>query len=531
MSKRYSAQEIGDAGETEFLFACERFNSLFCTRPSRDRLGWDLLVEVPADYNPALSLSSQPSLSKSFVQVKSKIGPITSIKGKLSAFKLLVETDMPCFIAAVSLDQDLAFRNALLLHIGESQIQAILKKICVLEARGRTDLHNYEISLPIDEAKSILNYAGDIKAAIETFSALSLPKTYAHWKNDLRLGIGYQPFSYSGSIVFADESSFQQFVDVTLGITTEASVSSMRAERRRFSVRVPTEDIVVGPSTIQMEVVPIAIGEVFIISRDAPVSKSCLLPAKIFAPGIPDLPKPYHKLRIAADWIEFVVDFGRNSVQVRYSPDADTTYRWRDLAKHILFNEILCEYKTDIYLRTDQHNSLIARLDERICSSPPGLFKIVDAIATAISQSPILFDHRINLKSLLDRLKESPRFSEMLMTDHGRIKFFFIEGNPLNDVSDKKVSLSAPMILDFSEFRFSCVAQYRMEVEESGPNSFSGAVTFERFHIASVSSDAPDLKILNEAAANAPTLPGLDIQIALTVEEVPTVVSRAMAAR
>ena len=103
----------------------------------------------------AIPLDRQNDLKKVLVQVKSTNTPSQRVRGKLSAFKYLVDSDLPAFFVHIVYSGEQTPQRALLLHVGPTQIEAVLRKVRQTERAGRVDLQNINMSLELNEASTI----------------------------------------------------------------------------------------------------------------------------------------------------------------------------------------------------------------------------------------------------------------------------------------------------------------------------------------------------------------------------------------
>src|SRR5258706_6186843 len=97
-TNRKMKRDVGQLGEDEFK-RWFTLNRLSAVKSSPDQLGWDFFVEFEPEVDDARPLDQQNDLKKVLIQVKATDTMPGSVRGKLSAFKLLVGTDLPAFVA------------------------------------------------------------------------------------------------------------------------------------------------------------------------------------------------------------------------------------------------------------------------------------------------------------------------------------------------------------------------------------------------------------------------------------------------
>jgi hypothetical protein len=224
MSMKTHHANVGDLAEDEFAKWCT-FNGLLHTKAQRDRMGWDYFVEFPIDSPINQAMDETREQIKTLCQIKSTRGQSKTVRGKLSAFKLLVDADMAAFIIHIAYDSCNSIVSAALLHIG-----TILRKIRAAERHGNTDLHKITVSLPLNIAKILHRDGSNLKQEMSA----SITKTNAEYidaKASFRKSCGYDEVKYKGTFTLLAGTSPSEFVDLLIGKIPSIQVSSFTVSK------------------------------------------------------------------------------------------------------------------------------------------------------------------------------------------------------------------------------------------------------------------------------------------------------------
>jgi hypothetical protein len=234
MSEKIHHVNVGDLAEDEFAKWCT-FNGLLHTKAHRDRMGWDYFVEFPIDSPINQAMDETREQKKTLCQIKSTRGQSKTVRGKLSAFKLLVDADMPSFIVHIAYDSCNSIVSASLLHIGPDEIETILRKIRAAERRGKTDLNKIISSLPLNMTK-ILHRDG---SNLEQEMSKNITQTNAEYieaKASFRKSCGYDELPYKGKFTLEPGTSPSALVDLFIWKIPSIQVSSFTVSKARFGI-------------------------------------------------------------------------------------------------------------------------------------------------------------------------------------------------------------------------------------------------------------------------------------------------------
>ncbi len=231
-TNRKMKRDVGQLGEDEFKRWCT-LNRLSAVKSSPDKLGWDFFVEFEPEVDDARPLDQQNDLKKVLIQVKATDTMPGSVRGKLSAFKLLVGTDLPAFVAQIGYAGRGTPRRARLLHIGPKQIEAILRKVRETEEAGCLDLHSVRMALRMDEAVEIQPAGGNLRQLISNAVPHST-REYVAAKAKVRKTCGYD--AYKGHVTFASGTRGEDVVNWMIGSIPDLRFEELVVSRTRFGI-------------------------------------------------------------------------------------------------------------------------------------------------------------------------------------------------------------------------------------------------------------------------------------------------------
>lgn len=296
-----SAATIGETAETWFENICARGN-LIANRSTRDRGGWDYLVEIPVA-SPDLHA---PPLLTCLIQVKGTTSKKAAPKVKLSNWKRLALYEGPAFFVRVVLDAGLEAEQVQLVPVDE----ALVEQVCgwLEDAGPEAQLHQIEKVLQWSTHHQLAGLTGDhLKDAILKHTGLHAHR-YAERKIAWSAQAGYEPFPHEWRATWtagSEEETTKAVVDLLIGARdvledAQVSVSTTRFGRKQT---VAHHDKV----RIGLAARPAAQASLRVSSMDGDVSVE--LNALVLAPGtfVNDIPHHLLKFRIVAAPLDLTV--------------------------------------------------------------------------------------------------------------------------------------------------------------------------------------------------------------------------------
>lgn len=259
--------ELGEKGQTKFQDLCTDVG-LIVNGSSRDRAGWDFIVQLPADAEPNASLDKRAPLWTTYVQVKAAWrGKRARIRLSLSAAELLAKQLEPAFIAALTFNRnDLEDYDVYLIELSDENLATILKALRKAERDGARAINEVHIHLSLKAADRLSAPSGAaIKERLGQAHRAAGAKPYAVKKAGQLQSIGYDEGRLRGSISFHDVD-VPNLLDVLLGARS-CTVSFSDMVERRFGIDLPYQGFPVGNGTITFGPTPLASCELSVESR------------------------------------------------------------------------------------------------------------------------------------------------------------------------------------------------------------------------------------------------------------------------
>jgi hypothetical protein len=344
---RDDLRDIGVLGEAEFRAWCAR-NNLLCNKSDPDKMGWDFFVEFPSSTNQNSALDSQNDLKKALVQVKASSGDRRTVRGKTSAFKRLVDADLPAFVATLRYDINGKVLSARLLHIGREMISLILEKVRRAEAAGNIDLHKILISLSLDGAGEINPDGSNLRKVLEDHIGPANSE-YLIKKIGYRRSCGYEERAFRMKASF--EGTPETLADFLIGKEPKLIIRKGSIEKRRFGI-VLSNDI----TPLARGVMSMSIEKSSAITRISVSNKiertTVEVEANILSTAQVNLPKSLRRLRVHNDFLDLVFNYGTRSLQIEFLISPEKNYEILELSKRLQVGYLLSQQGTILALQS-----------------------------------------------------------------------------------------------------------------------------------------------------------------------------------
>jgi len=345
----------GDLAEASFQRWCT-LCKMAATKASPDRMGWDYFVEVEPPVDPSTPLDRQPSLPKFLVQVKSSVKARKSVRVKLSAIKRLVDTDLPAFLTFIVINEFSEIVESRLLHIGERQIEFILSATRKEEARGRTDLHNVKVSLPLDDSEKLNIDSRNIPNSI---SNIINDNRYMRRKRRFREHCGYGVNSINAHIRFDSDVDDEKIIDFLIGVIPSLRVEKMEVQKSRFG-------IVVDKDIDRIEGAILTLGndggqDGIIVASSRAAGTRASLEARIRTPAIANLDLRRAKIRVHNSHVEMICNFEKESCAFKFHIDPDRKYSLNALIDAIRFGRVIVQPDCTIEVEVRDESLVVSK--------------------------------------------------------------------------------------------------------------------------------------------------------------------------
>lgn len=292
-------------------------------RPERDKRGWDFLLEYDLTSKSGTLLERVEPIMTCKLQVKGTTNDAGWVDIKLSNWDKMVKQPLPFFVLIIVFDKsDLEIVVAsYLIHIGESYISQVLRRLRELSDSERSKLHEktLRITWSDNDRLNAEHYGKSIGGRIREIVGPSA-ESYILKKIGWLKRAGYDNESMKGHIVFDYpdkdiQKFYSQLADLATGILKELPVSSIAMDEVRFGIPKPIKMLpVVDVSSVEkisisIEPIP-SVGETTVTlsdrHRESLVSVTCQTyrASAIFR----FLPANKEKIRLVSPFITFVFE-------------------------------------------------------------------------------------------------------------------------------------------------------------------------------------------------------------------------------
>lgn len=364
--------EQGEKGQSRFreISADAR---LVCNESTRDRTGWDFLVEFPfAPAQTVRSIDNRPAPISSHFQVKTLIQGRDRFKMRLSSAERLAREAKPTFIYVFSANGS-EFGESRLLHVMDEILAKILMRLRREHAAGNASTINQRyITLSASRYGAPLPPTGDaLRAAIEQGCGASLQEYIIRKSVQVRR-LGFEPRPYKGTLRFIGLRDLDELAETFLGIRREVEIDMLDASETRFGITIPMPELT--GKNLRISIDPSPIDSCTIIARHDMFAFPTIFDAEVFVPLIPDFPREAFKALLRSQLFSILVS-RQGSIHLRLAEDlllqAHPPERWVDLAR-LMTGLALGKIKIEIRSKTRSEYSefTIDEIEETIAPDP-----------------------------------------------------------------------------------------------------------------------------------------------------------------
>lgn len=210
-----NSDELGAKGEVRFEEICADAE-ITCNKSSRDRTGWDFIVEFKFETN--ILLDQRPAPHSAHFQVKTIKASSTKIKMLVSSAERLAKEPKPSFIYVFTVKPDKTFGPSYILQILNEPLARILKRLREEEAKSdmkKKPINKQYMSFSIS-TMTPLNHKG---AALRNAILEACPNMPASMdlKRKQLFELGFEPSAYQATSVFT-LTSMSDLADGFLGL-------------------------------------------------------------------------------------------------------------------------------------------------------------------------------------------------------------------------------------------------------------------------------------------------------------------------
>jgi hypothetical protein len=342
-------RNVGRLGESELKRWCEQVG-ITCNPSLVDEKAWDFLLEftLPIE-DEAIHDENQLNIECK-IQVKSTDGTATYDDVKLSNWKDLAESTLPCFFLALMFDGENDAQKAFLVHVDQDYQEMYLKRRRELEQKGELDkLHKKTMRFHWNASDQLTELTGQglLNAILDGIGSSMHSYAKSKISNFETAGITESSRQLKMEIIIPEGYSANEYIaDLELGLISNAELNSFREIGSRFGIPIPefefdsNEDnqasIAIRP---QLDAPILKV----IFSSDQTVRKA-VFKAHLIKPSIA---LEVRKLRVVSRFLDIVISASLES-RLRLSKlDENGIYSIEDLEAYANLVKIFSQPKED----------------------------------------------------------------------------------------------------------------------------------------------------------------------------------------
>jgi hypothetical protein len=231
-------ERIGLIGEQQFQLLCAQAG-LICNKSSVDVMGWDFIVEFPADrFGKSLVALDQTQARAVRVQLKSTLGRTRSrVRLSLSSVDRLAKDPHPSVIAVFRMSQEGKLQSGYLVHLIGDELARVLRRLRLAEAGHAHDINKTNISYDYEKLGTRFEPTSEGLLKVLTTICSEDSAVYTIEKQRQLADLGYEQGRFEAE-AFAFIDGPQHLNNVLLGLAPLKPVQ-FRVFDARFGIRLP----------------------------------------------------------------------------------------------------------------------------------------------------------------------------------------------------------------------------------------------------------------------------------------------------
>lgn len=280
--RKLTRDQLGGAGEALFQYLAEQ-GGLTVNKSSRDRSGWDFLVQFPISEDASDRLDRRRSLP-CYVQLKSTaiVGP-SSVRMSLSMAEELAKLPAQSLLIVFKLDPSGNPKCGYLIHLINEELERILLRLTEAQIGDGSPLHKQTVSFDYHKIGRRFDLTPEgLRTAIQE-SAGGDPTAYVQEKQRQLAQAGYEDGGFEADATIFIESK-DHLVRMLAGLTPMRP-QELTLYDKRFGIRLPYD----GEDFIGKEffLTPPVVGRAEIIIRGPALTTASVFDASIHVLNLP----------------------------------------------------------------------------------------------------------------------------------------------------------------------------------------------------------------------------------------------------
>ena len=343
------SEQLGALGETEFISLCERgIPQLVVNKATRDKHGWDFVVEFPRENIGEVFLDARPNPVSARFQQKTLWAGNDRIRFRLTALERLAKDPGPAFVCALKFDEGLRCVDCYLIHLLDENLAFVLERLRRHEADGGGPVNRVDIDLYASQrGLRIEPTHASLIAAIRGAVGEDVLAYHERKKAQIQtLGYDVDRFAMSFGL---PTSKDDELVDAMLGIGGEIEVVNLNGVEHRFGIALPMRRFE-GAAT--MTITPTPIDTCDLIFHKGPGSARVIVPAVVYGlpPGVVGS-ADHKRMRFAAQAIEVVFRKTEGKITAKNQFHSSFLLSMREWNDHFKIMAMFCSGKTCMDIR------------------------------------------------------------------------------------------------------------------------------------------------------------------------------------
>lgn len=383
-----NSDELGGKGEAKFEELCYDAR-LIPNKSTRDRTGWDYIVEWPTLNDGLVSRDRQPAALATLVQVKSVWESSQNVRLRLSSIERLVKDPRPSFVVILRFSRALKLVDLNVVHVRSNFSASVLKRLrnAHKNSQSANDIH---FSFGISKWSVPIHPSGNaFRELVESVTGDGLPG-YGQSKTNELNALGFDGSGLSNTVTFRVQSE-EELIDGLLGLRSlDGSISN--AIETRFGIALPLSGLPNADGVITFQPEPSC--KCDIIFRESISSKPLIFESDMFVPPRVVNTEGLFKAVLKADLFSLVVRADSSKVGITFKID-NTALNADRFSVPVLrdFHQLIfgmSKGEIELELRPDNGappitGSIIANPSENIANYAKHFLKLCDIATEALS--------------------------------------------------------------------------------------------------------------------------------------------------
>jgi hypothetical protein len=290
-----NSDELGEKGESRFQEFCADAK-LTCNKSSRDRTGWDFLVEFPFEPpDGSRTLDKRRSAISCHLQVKTIWADSDRVSLRLSSAERLAKEPKPAFVYVLMINDALETVDSYLIHLRGKNLERILKRLRKAQASSELKINDAEITYDPKTAGVRLPPNGKALRDQLELDCGPDPQAYVASKAKELENLGFEKGRYKLKTTL-QARNVDEFVEAFLGLRPLQATATESLEVR-FGVPLPA-NLLPLDAAMKVEIKPKPSDQCTIRVYDQSGGPPAVFSGEVFIPPPINMPAGHFRARI-----------------------------------------------------------------------------------------------------------------------------------------------------------------------------------------------------------------------------------------